>query len=135
MTSTPPDALVLEPPVRGDGNPLPGGVGSIVLWYLAACHRCQTDLAVPFRTPEGRDLWAAEHATATGHAVVVSIEGIEPERDHTAGVVRRCDEINGFKWLCMTGATNCRRWNGPYDSAQLALASMAAHLRAPGIPT
>lgn len=120
MTPTP-SPLSAESPASAGGSP-EGGVG-LVPWFLAACNRCNIDgLEEPFLAEDARDDWAAKHAAAAGHVVFVSIDGgPEPAR------ALRLDE-NGqdFRFLCV--APKCARWNGPFPSAQVALASARAHV-------
>jgi hypothetical protein len=107
-------------------QPSPVTAPVTLLWYLAACHRCADDLGQPFATEDERDDWAAEHATATGHTVHVFAEADGTIMgEHTSGMVRFTNGAGRF--LC-TRAT-CERWNGPYPSAQVALASFRDHRR------
>jgi hypothetical protein len=107
-----------------DQAPPGGGLGPIV-WYLAVCHRCEPDLAEPFRDEDERDTHAAAHLVGTGHTVVISVEGFDALPGlHMSAVVKRT-EGGEFKFLCPAG--DCQRWNGPYGTAQLAIASWRAH--------
>ncbi len=132
MTPTSPTDLAGSDPVTATAEPPSGGVGVIPpveVWYLATCHRCDPLLSEPFTDSGERDDWAAKHVTEASHVVLVSLESEAPEGGHHGGVLARTEQLSGFRWLCTTEAAGCREWNGPYVSAQLALASFAAHGR------
>jgi hypothetical protein len=101
----------------------------VVVWYLAICHRCGgEDLAEPFRDEDERDEWATKHVAETGHTVQLTIDGFDDLPGlHMTGVLRR-DDNGQFRFLCP--ADDCKRWNGPYDTAGLAITSWRAHIPA-----
>jgi hypothetical protein len=110
------------PPVAPDGPPV-GELG--LIWFLAHCARCSgEDLSQPFRTQVVRDSWAIEHMAATGHTVSLSVDEASAD-SHLSAYLRRTDDGDGFKWLCMAGS--CVTWIGPYDTPQLALADWRGH--------
>ena len=94
------------------------------VWYLATCHRCGPDLAQPFTDLVERDEWAVKHAESSGHVVHLSIDG-EATDGHHAMLLRYFAYGAFWRWMCPAPA--CSRWNGPYDSGQLALASWRSH--------
>lgn len=99
------------------------------LWYLARCHRCAldngVDNGVPFRDETERDVWAAGHVTATGHVVHLSIDGLAELPDlHLVGVISRDPNLQ-FRFVCP--AVICGTSNGPYDTAESAIASWRQH--------
>jgi hypothetical protein len=128
MTSRPAlrSALVDEPRI------------DLPVWFLAECHRCGQDLAQPFRDETERDGWALDHAESTGHLVHLTAEwqdhpAAEPAPAHLAAMIR-CFPGSVWRWLCPSAACAARkdgtpRWNGPYGTGQLALASWRAHGR------
>lgn len=100
-------------------------VADVIVWFLAVCHRCGEDLAQPFRDEHDRDEWAARHLADVGHTVQLTVEGLDAMPGlHMSGVLR-LDDDGRFKWLCP--AADCERWNGPYDTPQLAIASWRGH--------
>lgn len=103
----------------------PGSGPSDSLWFLAECHHCGGDLAQPFRKQAERDQWAIAHLLGTGHAVRLSVDGIDDDL-HLAAYLRRTDDAGGFKWLC-PAPTCAVRWIGSYDTPQLALADWRGH--------
>lgn len=123
-SSSPAPAPVHDPRSRG-GAP-PSGELDPIVWLLAYCARCGSELAQPFRSQVDRDAWAVEHLLATGHTVSMEIDGQDGNVEaHTSVYLRRTDDGDGFKWLCM--ASGCVRWIGPYDTPQLALADWRGH--------
>ena len=107
--------------------------GQFTTWHLALCHRCEPDYAQPFTDDTERDSWAVAHVTATGHVVQVTTEttwqwqnesGKFGAGDHETAMLR-FEDPEGWGHLCTT--KGCERWNGPYDSGQLALASFRGH--------
>jgi hypothetical protein len=133
MTPTSPTDLAGPDPLTATIGSPSGGVGVITppeIWYLAACHRCNPLMEEPFTDSGERDDWAAEHIAKTGHVVLVSLDGEARGHGHHGGVLARTERLSGFRWMCTTEDDHCRRWNGPYVSAQLALASFASHGRA-----
>lgn len=129
MTSTPPSTLADTAPRAGESDPPSGGVGpSRLVYFLATCHRCEPLLSQPFTDADARDDWAAKHVAGTRHCVILSIDGVRTDADHLTVVLRPDDTGPGFKWLCTTCAdAKSGRWNGPYPTPQLALASFCAH--------
>lgn len=94
-------------------------------WYLATCHRCcGSDVAQPFMDLVERDEWAVKHAEHTGHVVHLSIDN-EPTDGHHAMLLRYFAHGAAWRWMCPS--PTCSRWNGPYDSGQLALAAWRSH--------
>ena len=106
------------------------------MWFLAACHRCDPDLAQPFGDETERDMWAIGHAKMSGHLVHLTAEW----QDHPAAAydaahlaaLLRCFDGDVWRWLCPSSdcaahADDRPRWNGPYGTGQVALASWRAH--------
>ena len=94
-------------------------------WFLAICHRCGNDFGQPFRSEDQRDDWAAQHVTETGHVVHLSVDGFdELPHLHLSGVISR-DQVGCYRYVCP--AEDCSKSNGPYVSAQLAIASWRNH--------
>ena len=94
-------------------------------WFLALCAQCGDDLAQPFRDEDERDTWAAEHLTATGHVVRLAVDQFEDIVSlHLTAVIRRVG-LGQFEFQCR--ADGCSRWNGPYPTAQSAIASWRQH--------
>lgn len=145
MTPTPPPSPAGQfAPTARTGEPLGGGVGPLTAervaeifgvsfaaalfpaprWFLAACFRCGgDDFAEPFRDDAARDDWAAKHVESTGHAVKLSTHGAD-----FATMLSRTDHPDGFKTLCTGIGRFCRRWTGPFDTPQIALASSRDHV-------
>lgn len=106
-------------------------VDVITIWYLATCHRCGADLAEPFRDLVERDEWAVKHAESTGHVVYLGVEG-DDLAAHEAASLRYFAYGAVWRWACLASSCAVRasgpiRWNGPYDSGQLALAAWREH--------
>lgn len=113
------------------------GLGQFTTWHLALCHRCEPDFAQPFTDDTERDSWAVAHVAGTGHVVQVTTEttwtwqdvsGKSGAGDHETAMLRFEDPegtSDGWFYLCTT--KGCERWNGRYDSGQLALASFRGH--------
>jgi hypothetical protein len=106
-------------------------VDVIATWFLATCHRCGPDLGQPFRDLVERDEWAIKHAESTGHVVYLGVEG-DDSAAHAASSLRYFAYGAIWRWACLAPSCAARasgpiRWNGPYDSGQLALASWRAH--------
>jgi hypothetical protein len=122
-SSSPTPALDLTTPPRGGGTPV--GELDPIAWHLATCHRCDLDYAEPFRYEGERNAWAAAHVTGAGHTVHLCADSARPLEHSTALV--RCEERSGggYRWLCTEHG--CERWNGPFVSAQLAIASWVSH--------
>jgi hypothetical protein len=120
MTETPSSPFAaLAPLAPADGSP---EGGALPVWFLAGCHHCGIDgLAEPFLDEHERDVWAAEHVKNSGHVIFVSIDG----SDRPANVIRPDEHGRGYRFLCV--GPQCVRWNGPYGTALIALASAAAH--------
>lgn len=140
MTPTPPTATApANPSIGPAGVPPVGGVGpAFVLdaswtlplgpaWFLAICHRCGgEEFAEPFRSDVRRDDWAAKHVESTGHVVMLTVEEGDP---HTAAVMLGATEDRDrFRFLCTGEGLRCQRWNGPYDTPQLAAAAGRDHV-------
>jgi hypothetical protein len=105
--------------------PPAGGVGpGDSLWFLAACERCGSDLAEPFRNQSERDHWAIAHLLGTGHTVNISVDGV-PAEAHLTAYLRRTEDGAGFKWLCPGDAHPA--WIGNYETPQLAIADWRGH--------
>lgn len=122
-SSSPTPALDLSTPPRGGGTPV--GELDPIAWYLATCHRCDPDYAEPFRDEDARNDWAAAHVTGEGHTVHVEAGEPSSSNEHGAAMIRRDGNGAGYRWLCTS--KRCARWNGPFVSAQLAIASWASH--------
>jgi hypothetical protein len=128
MSPTPPSPITGPPataaPVAG---PSGGGVGPIV-WFLAVCHRCGGhEFAEPYRDDVERDDWAARHVETTGHVVLLSTDVPADYPAPPAIGLQRTEDRDGFRFLCAGAGAFCKRWNGPYDTPQLALAAARAH--------
>jgi hypothetical protein len=111
--------------VRDRFRRLPDGL----MWFLARCERCNlendVDNGVPFRDEGARDDWAAVHVTATGHVVYLLTHATQDlPAMHLTGVISRAAP-GDFRFLCP--APTCSRSNGPYASAQQAIASWRTH--------
>jgi hypothetical protein len=105
-------------------------VDIIAMWYLATCHRCGPGLGQPFRDLVERDEWAIKHAESTGHVVYLGVEG--DDTAHGSASLRYFAYGAIWRWACLAPSCAARasgpiRWNGPYDSGQLALAAWRAH--------
>ena len=106
--------------------PLPGEVGpTVIVWYLAVCHRCGEDISQPFLDEDERDDWASRHVVAPGHTVQLTVDGLDEMPGlHMTGILRS-DDSGGFKFLCPSD--DCKRWNGPYPTPQTAISAWRSH--------
>lgn len=102
-----------------------------LLWFLAICRRCGQDLGQPFRSEDERDTWAAKHIAATGHVVHLTLDGFADLPGlHLTGVITAVGTIDpdgsgDFRYVCP--ADECSISNGPYATAQLAVAAWRKH--------
>jgi hypothetical protein len=125
-----------DPPVTptAEGGPPFGGLDAPKpAWHLANCYR--DEMGQPFLDPDERDAWAVAHAEATGHVVHLTVESPTGDMGVVAdlhlAVAIRCFPGSVWRWCCP--AESCRgrdgapKWNGPFPTGQVALASWRGH--------
>jgi hypothetical protein len=103
------------------------------VWHLANCYR--DEMGEPFRDPDERDAWALTHAEATGHVVHLAVETPVGDpgmaSDLHLAVAIRCFPGSVWRWCCPAESCCAQdgapKWNGPYPTGQVALASWRGH--------
>lgn len=92
-----------------EGGPMSGADPDGATWHLATCHRCGSDFAQPFFSPERRDAWAVAHVASSEHSVILSED---PPGARPAMILRRVSGM--WMWICTscTGLRGDRGWGG-----------------------